>query len=370
MNTLFTLSQFWKSYDVFGRQKISTLRSSRPAVLELAARYKDVVLHLEQNPRPENDEAEKLLFKEMCEICLWGNATDLSLLTSLTYEDIQELQGSEARKSLENNIVVNDLESAYRALKAKTLKRQDRVVDIVLDNAGFELYVDLCLAGYLLSAGLATNVVLHCKSIPWFVSDVIPADFATLLSALADPKFFFSTPEETYGGKIPTPLSEAELNDLLFLFKQWSERHQEGQLTLRENRFWTEGGSFWLLPTSAPQLFEDLKDSDLVIFKGDLNYRKLTADVSVTNIKFFTYANKLQAMWDPKTPFSEAIGPLGPESGMNVLTLRTCKSDVVVGLKPGEDEKLRATEGGGGDSGQRKWAWSGKWATISFSAGH
>jgi hypothetical protein len=76
-----------------------------------------------------------------------------------------------------------------------------------------------------------------------------------------------------------------------------------------------------------------------------------------------------QAMWDPTTSFSEAIGPLGPGSGVNVLALRTCKADVVVGLKPGEDEKLRAMEGGGGDRGERKWAWSGKWAVVSFSAG-
>jgi hypothetical protein len=74
-------------------------------------------------------------------------------------------------------------------------------------------------------------------------------------------------------------------------------------------------------------------------------------------------------MWDPTTPFTTAIGPMGPGSGVNILALRTCKADVVVGLKPGEDEKLRAMEGGGGDTGSRKWAWSGKWAVVSFSAG-
>lgn len=50
-----------------------------------------------------------------------------------------------------------------------------------------------------------------------------------------------------------------------------------------------------------------------------------------------------------------------------MLSLRTCKADVVVGLEEGLDEKLRAMEGGGGDSGARKWAWGGKWAVISFS---
>jgi len=54
----------------------------------------------------------------------------------------------------------------------------------------------------------------------------------------------------------------------------------------------------------------------------------------------------------------------------NILSLRTCKADVVVGLKPGQDEELRQTEGGGGDSGARKWAWSGKWAVVSFSSGN
>jgi hypothetical protein len=231
----------------------------------------------------ETAEAEKILFMEMCEICLWGNATDLSLLTSLTYEDIQKLQGSEARKASEKNILVNDLEAAYDVLKrAQKEGKQERRVDIVLDNAGFELYVDLILAGFLISSGIATYVVLHPKSIPWFVSDVLPGDFAALLNALANPQPFYSTPsaEEINAGITPTPLTEKEVDELGFLFQEWSGMHAEGQLTIRPNRFWTEGGSFWRLPTSEPRLYEDLKESEMVIFKGDLNYRKLTADVS------------------------------------------------------------------------------------------
>lgn len=57
---------------------------------------------------------------------------------------------------------------------------------------------------------------------------------------------------------------------------------------------------------------------------------------------------------------------MGPQSGIRTLALRTCKADVVVGLKEGEDERLRAAEDGGGDSGTRKWAWSGKWAVVQF----
>lgn len=74
-------------------------------------------------------------------------------------------------------------------------------------------------------------------------------------------------------------------------------------------------------------------------------------------------------MWDPTTPFDTALGPMGTDSGIRTLALRTCKADVIVGLAEGEDERLRATDGGGGGSGARKWAWSGKWAVVQFCDG-
>ncbi|KAL1302482.1 hypothetical protein AAFC00_002873 [Neodothiora populina] len=362
LSTFFAMSKYWKGYDVFNKQKLSTFRSSRPAVLELASRYNELTKQLEEEKatagsrtEEESRAAEKMLFTEMCEICLWGNATDLSLLTNLSYEDIQKLQGAKARKAAENNIIVNDFDAAFDTLyAAQKSGSKDRRIDIVLDNAGFELFVDVVLAGYLLQSGLATTVVLHPKNIPWFVSDVIPKDFSDLLTVLVNAKDFYETASEDDKFKDVTPekLSEKECADLQALFENWSGLYSEGKIVLRPNAFWTEGGSYWRLP-SQERLYEDLKESELVIFKGDLNYRKLTGD----------------AMWDPSTPFTEAIGPLGPGSGMRTLALRTCKADVVVGLPPGKDEELRKTEGGGGDSGKRKWAWSGKYAVVEFCDG-
>ncbi|KAK5742621.1 Hairy/enhancer-of-split with YRPW motif protein 2 [Elasticomyces elasticus] len=363
MATLFSTSTHWKRYDVFSKQKMSTFRSSRPAVLELAARYNDMTRQLESGhsvlenaSEEEREKAEQTLFTEMCEICLWGNATDLSLLTNLSYEDIQKLQGSESRKANEEKILVNDFAAAFACLKtAQKAGTKERRVDIVLDNAGFELFVDLVLAGYLLESGLATHIVLHPKNIPWFVSDVVPKDFSDLLTVLVNAKHFYETAseDEKADGVSPETLSEADAANMKTLFESWSALYAEGKMLLRPNGFWTEGGSYWRMPKTASSLFDDLKESELVIFKGDLNYRKLTGD----------------ALWDPATPFTEAIGPLGPTSGIRVLTLRTCKADVVVGLPKGKDEELRAMEGGGGDSGARKWAWSGKWAVVSFCDG-
>ncbi|KAI4155497.1 MAG: hypothetical protein LQ340_000973 [Diploschistes diacapsis] len=368
LHTLFSTSTYWRSYDVFARQKLSTFRSSRSAVMELAGRYRTLIEELSSGAnqadksREEIAAAERLLFTEMAEICLWGNATDLSLLTSLSYDDIQKLQGSQARKDSEKNILVNDLPAAFESLKASRSANPsaDRTVDIILDNAGFELFVDLLLAGYLISSNLCSHVILHPKSQPWFVSDVTPPDFAALLNALADPRAFYTAPtdddKDVDRGSLQ-PLGEIETEDIAFLFEHWSGLHAEGKLALRPNGFWTGPGSYWRLAHGQEEkekaLWEDLRSSGLVIFKGDLNYRKLTGDV----------------MWPPTTPFASSLGPLGPGSGIRTLALRTCKADVVVGLPEGKDEEIRATEGGGGDGGARKWAWSGKWAVVQFCDG-
>lgn len=357
--TLFRLSKHWKNYDVFFKQKQSTFRSSRAGVIELSNHYNEVLKTLKSNEsalahvsEEERTKAEEALFVEMGEICLWGNATDLSLLMHLSLEEIQKLQGAESRKANQEKIIANDFPAAFRALKeAQRSGKKERRVDIVLDNAGFELFVDLVLAGYLLESGLATNIVLRPKNIPWFVSDVVPADFADTLNVLQNAKEFYETPGDD--GVAPPKLAPEEEQAIDGVFKHWSSLYAEGKITLRPNEFWTHGGSYWRMPATAPALVEDLKESELIIFKGDLNYRKLTGD----------------ALWDPTTPFTTAVGPLGPGSGLRILSFRTVKADVVVGLAPGKDEELRATEGGGGDSGARKWAWGGRWAVVSLSDG-
>ena len=272
---------------------MTTFKSSRNAVLELAFRYKDLISQIETKHDVSKtvleavEEAEKIVFTEICEICLWGNATDLSHWANLTHDDLQRLQGLQFCKEAEKNILANDLPLAFQVLR-KAQRRsagEDRRVDIVLDNAGFELFVDLVLACYLLSANLATTIVLHPKSIPWFVSDAIPKDLSDLLAVLADPQAFFMTysqdEDEKHNGESLQPLSKQELDGLAFLSIQLNHFQDEGRLVIHHSRFWTEGGSYWRMPRTAPNLFEDLKMSELVIFKGDLNYGKLTADVSL-----------------------------------------------------------------------------------------
>jgi hypothetical protein len=68
----------------------------------------------------------------MIEISLWGNATDLSLLATLKFEDLERLQGKKAILEQQKNIVVNDMEKVFEYFD--TLKGAQ--IDIVLDNAG------------------------------------------------------------------------------------------------------------------------------------------------------------------------------------------------------------------------------------------
>lgn len=79
-------------------------------------------------------------------------------------------------------------------------------------------------------------------------------------------------------------------------------------------------------------------------------------------------ADPSQAMWDPTTPFSTALGPLGLGSGIRTLALRVIKADNIVGLTPGLDEELKAPSGSG-DSRAREWARTGKWAVVQFCDG-
>ena len=60
--------------------------------------------------------------------------------------------------------------------------------------------------------------------------------------------------------------------------------------------------------------------------------------------------------WPADTPFEKAIGPLS--GAFPLLSLRTNKADVVVGVEKSVAEKL--------DASGEKWRINGKYALVSF----
>lgn len=295
-------------YDIFHKLKDSTLTSSEYGITELCKKLANFDFKL-----PESDKL--IYFKEFIDISLWGNSTDLSLLAgNVTLEEIKSVQGAEIRKQNEKNILVNDTEVAFNHLS----NLSPGPIDIVLDNSGFELFSDLVLLYFLLKTNMVTKVTLQCKKIPWFVSDTLIKDLEELLVGIAK-------------------YNNSEVD---WFIKEIRDCVAEGKIEAVTNEFWTLSDPYWYL--GQYPIYEQLKESKLVIFKGDLNYRKLTGDLQ----------------WPKTTPFTEAIRDLS-KTELPILSLRTCKADVVVGLPEGVEETLK-------DKSGEFWAASGKYAVINF----
>lgn len=331
MHTAFARSKHWKNYDPFFHQKDDTFKASFKSVVRLAKHFEELINKRIINADEDIDHVQ-VLFCELVQLSLWGNATDLSLLTNLTHDDISNLQSSDAKK-LEKNILANDLEKAWN----KISNYQKVRIDFVLDNAGFELYGDLIFADWLIQSGHASEIHFHVKKIPWFVSDATESDFKWLLNELKHFSSSHSTDIEDNGDY---------LQSLTELSNRWEDYLRKQIWIIKSDQFWTSPYSYWHFKEIVPDLFNDLKNSSLIIFKGDLNYRKLVYDCK----------------WPTTTSFKEAIGPLANEIGVpSILALRTSKADVIVGLPDGLEEHLNKTE--------KDWMYSGKYAVIQFNEG-
>lgn len=338
LDTVVKSQSKWVDFDIFEVLKRDTFKSSKFGIYELAIRYKKLSEELKKTPQVETEKL-RILFEEFVDISLWGNATDLSLLANATLEDIQSRQGKEAREKSAENIIANDLPEAWSRLVAVPF--EERRVDFVLDNAGFEFYTDLSLSLFLLDAKLVKTVVFHCKTRPWMVSDTMVKDYKLFLQDMRNSDWFPDHQEE-----------------LEYFVSSIEYYHSTKQFQLVDSEFWTSALDYsYLSPHETKyggaELYNYFQESTLVIVKGDLNYRKLTGD----------------RMWPKTTPFVNAIDQLAT-SNIHVLALRTCKADVCVGLPDGSEEKLiEFWKQQGNDVGEL-WCSSGKWAVISYSAGN
>lgn len=251
---------------------------------------------------------------------LWGNKCDLSI--SAGQDNSQKTSAIDSLDSLQPFILVNDSNMVWSTLmSAQRPGKQGKTtvdrVDIVLDNAGFELVTDLVLADFLVSSGLVHEVHFHGKCFPWFVSDVTANDFQWTIrqTMAANHKW----------------MSKSGV--------QWQSYLKEGVWSYHDHPFWTQPHEFCDMAADAPDLYVTLQGADLVLFKGDLNYRKLTGDRE----------------WDHAVSFDTALRGFGPAP---LCSLRTLKANIQVGLQPGQGEKLTSQD--------PDWMTSGKYAVIQF----
>ncbi|KAH7098973.1 DUF89 domain-containing protein [Auriculariales sp. MPI-PUGE-AT-0066] len=353
----FAQTTLWTTYDPFFDQKCDAFKSSGKAVFRLAQTMHE--LESEREALASDEAKLQILFNEMLQICLWGNATDLSLLTNLTHDDIQKLQTVEKAAQAERAkfILRDDSEKAWQALRnVRKPGQTEGRVDIVLDNSGFEVFTDLLFADFLVTyAPWVDKVVFHPKSMPWFVSDVTPQDFSWTLDILSGASDDDDDMEEDDGEgkneantKKPDPtewfgVDVADANEFLApMVARWRKYVADGTFSLRLDDFWTGFAPYWDLPQP---LVDQLNDSSgLVVLKGDLNYRKLTGDVQ----------------WPTSTPFEEALGPLPSRLKTPLVSLRGCKADVVVGVTDEEVHRAQTEDS--------RWRISGRYALVSFAS--
>ena len=226
---------------------------------------------------------------------LWSNRADLSQIGVITAE----------RKA--DAVLVNELaEFTARFAAGRKLAR----VDYLLDNAGDELLADLAFVCYLLEAGCVETLYLHAKRTPLFVSDATRRDVDETIVHLG-----------SHGDEG---------------VREWGVRLSSlmaaGRLVLRDEMWWHLPVDLRRRKGEVEALFAA---SELVIFKGDTNYRRAVDD----------------RYWPHHTPLAQAMGYFPAPA----LLLRVLKSEVLLGLEAEREEGL--PEG---------WLTNGKFGVIQY----
>lgn len=235
----------------------------------------------------------------LLQINLWGNRCDLSI--SNGREVKQAGNPFTAIDSYERSLLVDRTADVWNCIKAGG---QNCVIDFIQDNAGYELFTDFVLADFLIQTNLAAKIRFHVKAIPWFISDVTKEDFHWTIKEL-------SNHPNTY------------LSDL---GKRIAEYIEDEKFELvKTSWFWSSPYEFQAMQRIAPKLYEDLSTVQLLIFKGDLNYRKLLADFN----------------WLHDSKFSDVLREFRPN---HICSLRTVKADLICEIKQGVSEELAKLE--------------------------
>lgn len=297
-----------QGFDYFRQQKEEGYHGSLPSMRQLGAWLLPQLSKLSSG-------TEQLVWDTLVQVCLWGNKCDLSI--SAGDRAVASGDPVSALEQLHGNILTDNKDEAWQCLVDRG---KGATVDIVMDNSGFELFTDLCLAEFLVTSGMAAKVRMRVKDQPWFVSDTTPQDFTWTLNQLAR--------------------GVDNTDPLLVLADRWSSYIKSGVWTVQADSFWTFPHSFNMMASTDPALYEELGEADLLIFKGDLNYRKLIGDLN----------------WETTVTFKTALQGFLPSA---ILSLRTAKADVMVGLEAGQAEMVTKED--------TQWMVTGQWGVVQFA---
>lgn len=251
----------------FSQTQIDPFESSKVNSLDSFLNNSNHYINLSKVLKLESNE----MLKDMIYFSLWGNLEDLSFSS-----------GNHVSKSLIDNHDKLLIDDTDQILKQNNYQR----LVLFLDNCGSELVMDMFLAYSFIQSKGTKEVLFYCKKYPVFVSDVMIKDFKNTIQTLIDHKDYHS-----FG----------------LIFKEYLEK---GIWKIIDHSFLTSPLPFWSYPVDIEI---ELKKSDLMIMKGDANYRRCIGDLH----------------WD----FTNQIENVINYFPIPILLLRTLKSGVMIGLK-------------------------------------
>ncbi|EJK63498.1 hypothetical protein THAOC_15841 [Thalassiosira oceanica] len=253
------------------------------------------------------------------QLSLWGNKMDLSIWPADAENSSADVFESILVAAGEN--MLHDDTSKLAEHCEELRQKGGGSIDIIVDNAGFELVTDLALADHLIDSGLAKVVTFQLKSHPTFVSDALEKDLIEHV--------------EFYASLSPIDFPNAHEAGV-----RWKGYLETGAWVCNENDFWVQPTAMWSFPSD---LREEMNERcDLAFVKGDANYRRLLGD----------------RYWNYSASFQDIIGCCFP---CPVCALRTLKAEVACGIAKEEVERAKSLD--------EEWMTNGRFGVIHFGTG-
>lgn len=313
---------FETGYDPFIKQKFDGLVAALPSVDSIAERLPNLI-------NEGNTGDISIALEIAVQTSLWGNKMDLSLWPASKKESIVQSSGanddvSEAGKIsygaaldlLKPYILDDHTARVVELLKNSKISNSNsnRRIDIVVDNAGYELISDMLLGHILIELGVATSVTFHTKGHPTFVSDATNEDCLGTIDFLKE-----ST----------NPATKALANQL--------DSHViNNRFVFTQDLFWCQPTAFWDMPD---HIVERIKDSVCIFVKGDANYRRLLGERE----------------WDLNTNAADILSYWPAPC----CALRTFKAEIGCGISNDKQEYAKSKD--------KQWMVSGKWGVVQLS---
>ncbi len=200
------------------------------------------------------------------------------------------------------NIIVN------HSSELVSLIEEQETIHIILDNARTELFSDFLLVKHILESHSTKKVILYPKKLPLLVSDATMEDVEKLFEFLMN-------------------CGISSLNSLMSFL---NHHINKGNIEFVVDSYWHSPNHFTKVPATIQKL---IKPNDLVIAKGDANYRRFYED--------------------RKIPYNyRGAGIISS----NQFALRTLKSEIIAGMELSKVDQLQMQDA--------NWMVNGKYAVI------